>query len=80
MKHLGARDCATIYCNRCCQRFAIIFEPDFARGEEDQCKPQMPCVCPFCGADDADALEQEGEVQKDVKAYNVGVIRNMVRS
>lgn len=72
MKHLGARQGATIYCNSCLQRWAIIFEPEFARGEEDQVKPQMPVLCPFCGEEN---LEQEGQVIKDARIVSDELIR-----
>ena len=72
MKHLSAREAATIYCNFCLKRWALVFEPDFARGEEDQVQPQLPIYCPFCGEQD---LEQEGKAIKDARILSDELIR-----
>lgn len=76
MEHLKAREMMTVYCNGCLQRYAVIFEPDFAKGEEDQVKPQAPIICPFCAGED---VEQEGEKVTEVRAYNADVLKGMCR-
>lgn len=73
MKPLHAREGATIYCNSCLTRWYLILEPDFAKGEEDQVKPQKPKLCPFCGEED---LEQEGKTITDARVLSEETLRS----